>query len=343
MFFLDKINFNNFTNFNFNSTDIGIDLGTASILVYVAGKGIVLKEPSIVAYNKKTKEIKAIGEKAFEMLGRTPEEIATIRPIRNGVISNYAITEKMLKYFIEKAIGSSSFIKPRVTVCVPGDVSEVEQNAVCEATLMAGAREVVIVKEPVAAAIGVGIDIRKPCGSMIVDIGGGTCDVAVISLGDIVKKGSIKVAGDALNEDIIRFVKMKYNMNIGEITADDIKIKIGTCIPLKEDLSVKVKGRDIASGLPKIIEITSIDVADAIAGSIKLIVEEVIKVIEATPPELASDILERGIILTGGGAKIRGLAKMIELNTGIKTSLAKDAERAVAIGTGKYLEIKNQL
>ena len=311
------------------STDIGIDLGTASILVYIKGKGVVLKEPSVVAFDRDTNKIKAIGEEARLMLGRTPGNIVAVRPLRQGVISDYTVTEKMLKYFIQKAIGRRMLKKPRISVCVPSGVTEVEKKAVEDATLQAGAREVAIIEEPIAAAIGAGIDISRPCGNMIVDIGGGTTDIAVISLGGTVVSTSIKIAGDDFDEALVRYMRKKHNLLIGERTAEDIKIKIGSAYPRAEVTTMNVRGRNLVTGLPKTVEVTE---------ATSQIVEAVHSVLEKTPPELASDIADRGIVLTGGGSLLSGLEDLIEAKTGINTVTAEDPMTAVAIGTGKFIE-----
>ena len=322
-----------------NSTDIGIDLGTASILVYVKGKGVVLKEPSVVAFDRDTNKIKAIGEEARLMLGRTPGNVVAIRPLRKGVISDYTVTEQMLKYFIQKAIGRMSFRKPRISVCVPSSITEVEKKAVEDATYQAGAREVSIIEEPIAAAIGAGIDISRPCGNMIVDIGGGTCDVAVISLDGIVVSTSIKVAGDDFDEAIIRYVRKKHNLLIGERTAEDIKINIGTAIERPDQKVMEVSGTDLGTGLPKTVRVTSEETRDALKEATSQIVEAVHGVLERTPPELAADVVDRGIVLTGGGSLLSGLEELIEEKTGINTVTAEDPMTAVAIGTGKFVEL----
>ena len=322
-----------------NSTDIGIDLGTASILVYVKGKGVVLKEPSVVAFDRDTNKIKAIGEEARLMLGRTPGNVVAIRPLRKGVISDYTVTEQMLKYFIQKAIGRMSFRKPRISVCVPSSITEVEKKAVEDATYQAGAREVSIIEEPIAAAIGAGIDISRPCGNMIVDIGGGTCDVAVISLDGIVVSTSIKVAGDDFDEAIIRYVRKKHNLLIGERTAEDIKINIGTAIERPDQKVMEVRGRHLVTGLPKTVRVTSEETRDALKETTSQIVEAVHGVLERTPPELAADVVDRGIVLTGGGSLLGGLEELIEEKTGINTVTAEDPMTAVAIGTGKFVEL----
>ena len=320
------------------STDIGIDLGTASILVYVRGKGVVLKEPSVVAFDRDSNKIKAIGEEARLMLGRTPGNIVAVRSLRKGVISDYTVTEKMLKHFIQKAIGKKTFRKPRISVCVPSGVTEVEKKAVEDATYQAGAREVMIIEEPIAAAIGAGIDISRPCGNMVVDIGGGTTDIAVISLGGTVVSTSIKIAGDDFDEAIVRFMRKKHNLLIGERTAEDIKIKIGSCFPRPEVDTLDVRGRNLVTGLPKTVTVTSEETEEALKETTLQIVEAVHGVLEKTPPELAADIADRGIVLTGGGSLLRGLEELIEDKTGINTMTAEDPMTAVAIGTGKYVE-----
>ena len=319
--------------------DIGIDLGTASVLVYVKGKGVVLKEPSVVAFDRNTNKIKAIGEEARLMLGRTPGNIVAVRPLRQGVISDYTVTEKMLSYFISRTVGKSLFgRKPRISVCVPSGATEVEKKAVEDATYQAGAREVSIIEEPVAAAIGAGIDIAKPCGNMIVDIGGGTADIAVISLGGVVVSNSIKVAGDDFDEAIVRFMRKKHNLLIGERTAEEIKINVGTVYKRPENLTMDVRGRNLVTGLPKTVTVTSEETEEALREPAYQIVDAVHNVLERTPPELAADISDRGIVLTGGGSLIQGLEELIEEKTGINTMTAEDPLTAVAIGTGKYIE-----
>ncbi|HBI72741.1 MAG TPA: rod shape-determining protein [Lachnospiraceae bacterium] len=319
-------------------TDIGIDLGTASVLVYIKGKGVVLKEPSVVAFDRDTNKIKAIGEEARLMLGRTPGNIIAVRPLRQGVISDYTVTEKMLKYFIQKAVGKQRFRKPRISVCVPSGVTEVEKKAVEDATYQAGAREVAIIEEPIAAAIGAGIDISRPCGNMIVDVGGGTTDIAVISLGGTVVSTSVKIAGDDFDDAIIRYMRKKHNLLIGERTAEDIKIKIGSAYRRPESISMEVRGRNLVTGLPKTIEVNSEETEEALKETTAQIVESVHSVLEKTPPELAADIADRGIVLTGGGCLLYGLEELIEEKTGITTMTAEDPMTAVAIGTGKFVE-----
>lgn len=318
--------------------DIGIDLGTASILVYVKGKGVVLKEPSVVAFDRDTNRIKAIGEEARLMLGRTPGNIVAVRPLRQGVISDYTVTEKMLKYFIQKAVGKQRFRKPLISICVPSQVTEVERKAVEDAAFQAGARDVKIIEEPIAAAIGAGIDIARPCGNMIVDIGGGTSDIAVISLGGTVVSASIKIAGDDFDDAIVRYMRKKHNLLIGERTAEDIKIRIGSAYPRPESVTVDVRGRNLVTGLPKTITVTSEETEEALKDTTSQIVEAVHGVLEKTPPELAADIADRGIVLTGGGSLLYGLEELIESKTGITTMTAEDPMTAVAIGTGRYVE-----
>ncbi len=320
------------------STDIGIDLGTASVLVYIRGKGVVLKEPSVVAFDRDTQKIKAIGEDARLMLGRTPGNITAIRPLRQGVISDYTVTEKMLRYFIQKAIGKRLYRKLNIAVCVPSGGTEVEKKAVEDAAINCGAKEVFIIEEPIAAAIGAGIDIGKPCGNMIVDIGGGTTDIAVISLGGTVVSTSVKIAGDDFDEAIVRYMRKKHNLLIGERTAEDMKIKVGTCFPLAEDMTMDVRGRNLVTGLPKSVPVSSSEIEEALRETTLQIVEAVHSVLEKTPPELAADIADRGIVLTGGGAMLRGLDELIQSKTGINTMVAEDAMVCVAIGTGKYVE-----
>ena len=325
------------------SSDIGIELGTASILVYVKGKGVVLKEPSVVAYDRDTEQIMAIGEEARLMLGRTPGNIVAVRPLRQGVISDYKTTEKMLKYFIQKAVGKSFFgRRPRISVCVPSGVTDVEKRAVEDATYQAGARDVYIIEEPVAAAIGAGIDISRPCGNMIVDIGGGTSDIAVISLDGVVVSSSIKVAGDDFDDAIVRFMRKRHNLLIGERSAEEIKINIGTWYKRPENSSMDIRGRNLVTGLPKTVTVSSDETEEALREVTSQIVDAVHSVLERTPPELAADIADRGIVLTGGGALLHGLEDLIEENTGITTMTAEEPLTAVAIGTGKYIEFLSE-
>ena len=321
------------------AADIGIDLGTSSILVYTKGKGIVLKEPSVVAYDKDADKVKAIGEEARQMIGRTPGNIMAIRPLRQGVISDYTITEKMLKHFIQKAMGRKAFRKPRISICVPSGITEIERRAVEEATFQAGAREVFLVEEPIAAAIGAGVDVTKPFGNLIVDIGGGTTDVAVISLGGVVVSSTIKVAGDTFDQAIMSYIRRTHGLFIGEDTAETIKIKIGTAIEEANPRVMEVKGRNILTGLPKTIKLTSEEIRVALKDATNQIVETVHGVLEKTPPELAADIVDRGIVLAGGGAMLSGMDTLIEQRTGVNTLTVQNAVNVVAVGTGKYAEI----
>ncbi len=317
--------------------DIGIDLGTASVLVYVKGKGIVLKEPSVVAIDQNTNKFLAVGEEARKMLGRTPGNIIAIRPLRDGVISDYDITERMLKYFIQKAVGRYLF-KPRVIVCVPSGITEVEKRAVIEATNQAGAMKTFLIEEPIAAAIGAGIDITEANGNMIVDIGGGTTDVAVISLGGIVVSRSIKIAGDECDESITKFIRKKYNMMIGERSAEELKLSIGSAYRRETEEFKEIRGRNLLTGLPITVNISSTDMLEALRDPVQEIVDTVHAVLERTPPELAADISNKGIILTGGGALLYGLDKLIADRTGIQALVANEPVSCVARGTGKALE-----
>ena len=277
------------------NTDIGIDLGTASILVYIKGKGVVLKEPSVVAIDRDTEKIKAVGEEARLMIGRTPDNIVAVRPLKQGVISDYSVTEQMIRYFIQKSVGKRSYRKPRICVCIPSGATEVETKAVQDAAFQAGAREVFVVEEPLAAAIGAGIEIKKPCGNMIVDIGGGTTDIAVISLGGTVVSTSVKVAGDDFDEAIVRYMRKKHNLLIGDRTAEEIKIGIGTCYNKSENKKMEVRGRNLVTGLPKTIEVTSEETEEALSDVTTSIVDAVHRVLEQTPPELAADIAVEGL------------------------------------------------
>lgn len=318
--------------------DIGIDLGTASVLVYIRGQGIALKEPSVVAIDNNTNKILAVGEEARKMLGRTPGNIVATRPLKQGVISDYEVTEMMLKYFIRKAVGKKLTRRPRIAVCVPSGVTEVERKAVEDATKEAGARQVYIIEEPIAAAIGAGIDIGRACGSMVVDIGGGTTDIAVISLGEPVVSSSLKIAGDNFDEAIIRYMRKKHNVLIGERTAEDLKVNVGTAFKRPKPVSMEVRGRNLITGLPKTISVSSDEMLEALQEPVSNIVEAVHAVLEKTPPELAADISDRGIVMTGGGSLLYGLDKLIKEKTGINVIIAEDAISSVAIGTGKYVE-----
>ena len=314
------------------------DEEAASILVYIKGKGVVLKEPSVVALDRETNKVITFGEEARLMIGRTPGNIVAVRPLRKGVISDYTVTEKMLKYFIDKAVGKRTLRKPRIAVCIPSGATEVERKAVEDATYQAGAREVCIIEEPVAAAIGAGIDISKACGNMIVDIGGGTADIAVISLGGTVVSTSIKTAGDDFDESLVRYMRKKHNLLIGERTAEEIKINIGAAYRRPELVTMEVRGRNLVTGLPKTIVVTSDETLEALKEPAMQIVDAVHNVLERTPPELAADIFDRGIVLTGGGALLSGLDALIEEKTGITTMIAEEPLTAVAIGTGKFIE-----
>ena len=321
------------------SVDLGIDLGTASVLVYVKGKGVILKEPSVVAYDRDTNAIKAIGEEARMMLGRTPGNIVAVRPLRQGVISDYTVTEKMIKYFVQKALGKRTFKKPRISICIPSGTTEIERKAVEEATYQAGAREVFLVEEPIAAAIGAGVDVTKPFGNLIVDIGGGTTDVAVISMAGSVVSASVKVAGDNFDQAIMSYVRKNHSLFIGEEAAENIKIKIGTACQEASPRMLEVKGRNVITGLPKVVTLTSEEIRIALRDATNQIVETVHGVLEKTPPELAADIVDRGIVLTGGGALLHGMDTLIEQKTGVSTLTVQDAMSAVVVGTGKYAEV----
>jgi rod shape-determining protein MreB len=316
---------------------MGIDLGTTSVLVYIKGKGIVLQEPSVVAIDTYTQRILAVGEEARRMLGRTPGNITAIKPLKDGVISDYEITEKMLKYFLKKSAGKM-FFKPRVIVCVPSGVTEVEKRAVIDASNQAGAKKTFLIEEPVAAAIGADLDITQPDGHMIVDMGGGTTDIAVISLGGIVVSRSIKVAGNKFDEAIIRYMRKKHNMMIGERTAEEIKINIGCAYPLEEELSMEARGRNLVSGLPITRTVTSTEILDALEEPVYQVVDAVHSVLEKTPPELAADISNKGIVLTGGTALLNGLDALLTERMGIRAYVAEESVSCVAKGTGRSLE-----
>lgn len=326
-----------------SGNDLGIDLGTATVLVYVKGKGILLKEPSVVAINKNNNKVLAVGEEARKMIGRTPGNIVAVRPLRDGVISDYDITERMLKEFIKKACGKGRIVAPRVMVCVPSQATEVEKRAVMDATKNSGAKKVHIIEEPLAAAIGAGLDITKPNGTMIVDIGGGTTDIAVISLGGVVVRKSIKIAGDKFDESIIKYVRNKYKIMIGEKTAEDVKIKIGSAFKDSRKLTTTMKGRNLITGLPDEVEISTEEVREALAEPVSVIVEGVKSILEKTPPELAADIIEKGILMTGGGSLLYGLNKLIEENTGVTVEIAHNSVEAVAEGTGQVLSYIDKL
>ena len=326
-----------------SGNDLGIDLGTATVLVYVKGKGILLKEPSVVAINKNNNKVLAVGEEARKMIGRTPGNIVAVRPLRDGVISDYDITERMLKEFIKKACGKGRIVAPRVMACVPSQATEVEKRAVMDAAKNSGAKKVHIIEEPLAAAIGAGLDITKPNGAMIVDIGGGTTDIAVISLGGVVVRKSIKIAGDKFDESIIKYVRNKYKIMIGEKTAEDVKIKIGSAFKDSRKLTTTMKGRNLITGLPDEVEISTEEIREALAEPVSVIVEGVKSILEKTPPELAADIIEKGILMTGGGSLLYGLNKLIEENTGVTVEIAHNSVEAVAEGTGHVLSYIDKL
>ncbi|EAX48112.1 cell shape determining protein, MreB/Mrl family [Thermosinus carboxydivorans Nor1] len=324
--------------FNSLARDMGIDLGTANTLVHVKGKGIVLREPSVVAIQRDTGEVLAVGEEAKQMIGRTPGNIVAIRPLKDGVIADFDVTQAMLKYFIRKAMDTRSFIRPRVVVGVPSGVTEVEKRAVIDATIQAGAREAYLIEEPMAAAIGAGLPVHEPTGNMVVDIGGGTTEVAVISLGGIVTSRSIRIGGDELDEAIIQYIKRTYNLMIGERTAEEIKISIGSAIVPAEDETMEIRGRDLVTGLPKTLPIRATEIQRALSEPVFGIIEAVKVTLEKTPPELAADIMDRGIVMTGGGSLLRGLDKLLNKETGMPVHIAEDALSCVALGTGKALE-----
>lgn len=324
-------------------TDMGIDLGTATVLVYMKGKGIILKEPSVVAIDKNANKVLAVGEEARKMIGRTPGNIVAIRPLRDGVISDYDVTEKMLEHFIKKACGKRKMSTPRVVMCVPCEATEVERRAVEDAARNAGAKKVFLVEEPLAAAIGAGLDITRASGNMVIDIGGGTTDIAIISLGGMVVRESIKIAGDNFDEAIIRYIRKKHKLMIGERTAEDLKMSIGCAYPKAEDEKAEIRGRDLITGLPKNITVYSSEMEEALKEAVTAIAECAHSVLEKTPPELAADIAEQGIIMTGGGALLDGLDKLIEQVTNVPVNIAEDSVSCVASGTGKMLEFVDKL
>ena len=317
--------------------DVGIDLGTATVIVYIKGRGIVLREPSVVAVDRNSGDVLAVGGEARRMIGRTPGNIIATRPLREGVISDYTVTEKMLKHFIGKVCGKSIFA-PRIMICIPSQVTEVEKKAVIDAARQAGARKVYLIEEPIAAAIGAGIDISKPCGNMVVDIGGGTTDIAVISLGGSVVSTSLKVAGYKFDEYIVKYIKKKHNIAIGERTAEDLKINVGCVYPKIQDAEMEIRGRDLSTGLPKTATIHSSEMLEALIEPAMMIVDAVHSVLERTPPELAADISDKGIYMTGGGCLIDGLDKLLQEKTGINVMIAQDSISCVALGTGKALD-----
>lgn len=325
------------------ANDIGIDLGTTNCLVYSTGKGLVLQEPSVVVYDKDTEKIRAIGEEAKQMSNHVNSNMEVIRPIRQGVIVDFVVLEKMLKYFITKAMGRRAFRKPRISVCVPSGITEIERKAVEEATYQAGAREVYLVEEPIAAAIGAGVDITKPFGNLIVDIGGGTTDIAVISIGGVVVSSTIKVAGDSFDQAIISYIRKTHGLFISEDAAETIKVRIGTAIEEVNPQVMEVKGRNVLTGLPKKIKLTSEEIREALKEATGQIVEAVHGILEKTPPELVADIVDRGIVLAGGGALLKGMDTLIEQRTGVNTLTVQDSMHVVAVGTGRYAEIMNRM
>ena len=320
------------------SPDIGIDLGTANIKVYVKGKGIVLCEPSVVALDKETNKVLAVGNEARDMVGRTPGNISAVRPLKDGVIADYDVTETMLRYFIGSVCGKRSLFRPRVVICVPSGVTDVERRAVFEAAMQAGARRTYLVEEPVAAALGAGLDISEPSGNMVVDIGGGTTNVAVLSLNGIVVAEALRIGGDKCDEAIIRHIKKLYNLMIGERTAEEIKMEIGSAYPGEEVRSIDIRGRDLVTGLPRTIRYTSTEAFEALTEPVSAIVNSVRGVLERTPPELSADIVDKGMVLTGGGAKLKGLDRLLREETGIPVQIAEDPLGCVVRGTGKILE-----
>ena len=320
------------------SKDIGIDLGTANTLVHLKGKGIILREPSVVAINNNNGSVLSVGNEAKEMIGRTPGNITAIRPMKDGVIADFETTQAMLKYFIRKVITKQFMSKPRVVVCVPSGVTEVEKRAVEDATIQAGAKEAFLIEEPMAAAIGANLPVEEPSGSMVVDIGGGTSEVAVISLGGIVVSKSLRIAGDEFDESIVHFIKKEYNLMIGERTAERIKLSIGSAYPFETEEYYQISGRDLVTGLPKDIKITSVEIREALREPVNSIIDSIRYTLEKTPPELAADIMDKGITLTGGGALLRGLDRLINEETGIPVYVAENPLDCVALGTGKVLE-----
>ncbi len=331
-------NNNGRSGFDMFNKDIGIDLGTANTLVFLKGKGIVMREPSVVAVDTKTDVVRSVGHEAKAVIGRTPGSIVAVRPLKDGVIADFDITANMLDRFIKKVCGSSRFFGPRVVICIPSGVTEVERRAVKEAALKAGGRQVSVIEEPMAAAIGAGLPISEPSGSMVVDIGGGTSEVAVISLGGIVASRSVRVGGDEFDQSIIAYIKRKYNLLIGERTAEQIKIELGSAYPMDEEKSMEIKGRNLVDGLPKNITVHSEEIRDALAESLEKVIEAVKETLERTPPELSADIIDHGITLTGGGALLRGLDQLIQSETGIDVHVAEDPLDCVATGTGMVLD-----
>ena len=329
-----------YMNFMYNmfSSDLAVDLGTANTLIYVKGRGVVSSEPSVVAINSNTREILAIGQEAKNMLGRTPANISAVRPMKDGVIADYDTTEKMIRYFILKVHNRKSLVRPRMVICIPSGVTQVEKRAVKDSAIQAGAREVYLIEEPMAAAIGAGLPIQEPSGNMVVDIGGGTTEVAVISLSGIVYANSVRVGGDEMDDNIVNYIKRQYNLLIGTATAEDLKIKLGSAFPLENEIKTEIKGRDLVTGIPKTIEISDSEIREALKESIGKIVDAVRIALEQTPPELSADIVDRGIVLTGGGALLKNLDKRLSHETGLPIIVSDDPLKAVALGSGKVLD-----
>ena len=324
--------------YNMFSSDLAVDLGTANTLIYVKGRGVVSSEPSVVAINSNTREILAIGQEAKNMLGRTPANISAVRPMKDGVIADYDTTEKMIRYFILKVHNRKSLVRPRMVICIPSGVTQVEKRAVKDSAIQAGAREVYLIEEPMAAAIGAGLPIQEPSGNMVVDIGGGTTEVAVISLSGIVYANSVRVGGDEMDDNIVNYIKRQYNLLIGNATAEALKIKLGSAFPLENEIKTEIKGRDLVTGIPKTIEISDSEIREALKESIGKIVDAVRIALEQTPPELSADIVDRGIVLTGGGALLKNLDKRLSHETGLPIIVSDDPLKAVALGSGKVLD-----
>ena len=324
------------------SNDVAIDLGTANTLVYLRGKGIVLNEPSVVAVDRTTGKVIAVGKEAKSMLGRTPDEIVAVRPLKDGVIADFEKTEDLLREFIQKALRRRTWVRPRIIICVPSGITEVEKRAVQDSAQHAGAREVLLVPEPIAAAIGVGLPVGKPSGNMIIDIGGGTTEIAVMALNSIVNQQSIRVGGDEMDEAIVQYVKKAYNLLIGEQTAEQIKIKIGSAFRLEQEEEMEIKGRDLVAGIPKTMKISSVEVREALSEPLQQIVDALMQSLEKTPPELASDIVDRGIVMTGGGSLLRGIDMLLREATNLPITVAEDPLSCVVLGTGKILDDPTQ-
>ncbi|HET9941102.1 MAG TPA: rod shape-determining protein [Candidatus Eisenbacteria bacterium] len=324
------------------SNDVAIDLGTANTLVYLRGKGIVLNEPSVVAVDRTTNKVIAVGKEAKSMLGRTPDEIHAVRPLKDGVIADFEKTEDLLREFIQKALRRRTWVRPRIIICVPSGITEVEKRAVQDSAQHAGAREVLLVPEPIAAAIGVGLPVGKPSGNMIIDIGGGTTEIAVMALNSIVNQQSIRVGGDEMDEAIVQYVKKAYNLLIGEQTAEQIKIRIGSAFRLEQEEEMEIKGRDLVAGIPKTMKISSVEVREALSEPLQQIVDALMQSLEKTPPELASDIVDRGIVMTGGGSLLRGIDMLLREATNLPITVAEDPLSCVVLGTGKILDDPTQ-